>query len=75
MSVLFGFYAIEYIPLVEANLILNLAPLFVALIAYRFMNEVLNKFDIFCLFIAIVGIILMVVGSPDENSTLDSSKS
>jgi drug/metabolite transporter (DMT)-like permease len=59
MALLAYFYIIAYIPLGEAVTYNKTSPIFVALFAYLFLNEKLNKWAILAVVLGFIGIVLI----------------
>lgn len=63
------YYGLQYLPMVESQLITNMAPLLVAVVAYFFMAERLTTVDIIALIISFAGIIIMCFGNAEASAS------
>lgn len=63
------YYAVKYLPLVFVALVMNLSPIFIAILSYIILHEKLNKLDIIILAISFAGVILLITGSINEDDS------
>jgi len=67
--------AIKYLPLVYVALSNNMGPLFTAILSFLCIGEKLKRIDIAVLIISFLGILLMILNTPerDESNSLDET--
>ena len=59
-------YALQVLPLVETAVILNLMPILVGILCYLILKEALNKVDILCLGISIIGVVILLANQKNS---------
>ena len=64
----FFFFALKYMPVSKANLIFNIHPLVVAVIAYYVLKEKLTKLRVFALIGAFLGVVILSIHNNDKSS-------
>ena len=62
----------KYIPLTIISIVINLAPIFVFLLAFFILKEVIKRYDFIMLLFTLVGILTVILGI--EKEKMDSDK-
>ncbi|CDW80631.1 drug metabolite transporter permease [Stylonychia lemnae] len=65
-TLLLLYHAVKYLPLVQVALIINLMPLFTAIMGYYYLNERLKILEIIVLIVSFIGVAVLIVGGPNE---------
>ena len=68
----FFFFSLKYMPVSKANLIFNIHPLMVTVIAYFVLKENLTQLRVFALIGAFMGVVILSIhknDNPDDNES------
>ncbi|CDW82674.1 membrane protein [Stylonychia lemnae] len=66
------YYALRYLPLVFVALVMNLSPIFIAILSYLVLKEQLMRIDIIILGVSFIGVIILVSGSINSENVSQS---
>ena len=61
----------KYIPLTIISIVLNMAPIFVFLLAFFILKEVIKRYDLMMMFLTLVGILMVFLGNEKEKKDSD----
>ena len=56
----------KYIPLTIISIVINMAPIFVFLLAFLILKEAIKRYDLLMMILTLVGILAVILGSDKE---------
>ena len=61
----------KYIPLTIISIVINMAPIFVFILAFFILKEVIKRYDLMMMLLTLVGILTVILGSEKEKKDSD----